>query len=139
MSGTVSTGQSPAPVSRPARRRNVETELGALASITRARARTTAASPDGSKAPSAAASRRRRRSLSYRIALLRKHRCYQTLRNIAELGGSGAPSDFDSQTAQIDLSVARRFYGYLAAGDGERACELVIPEKRYGGRSQRAS
>lgn len=41
-------------------------------------------------------------------------------------GGAGSSST-------TDLSVARRFYGYLAAGDGERASELVIPEKRSGG------
>jgi hypothetical protein len=74
-----------------------------------------------------------REVVSYRVALLRKHRCSETLRNIGELGGGAAPSQLYVRRAQIDLSVVKRFYGYLAAADGDRASELVIPEKRYSG------
>jgi hypothetical protein len=71
--------------------------------------------------------------IGYRLTLLRKHGCTQTLRYIGELSGSGSPSPLFAGAATPDLIVARKFYDDLAAGDGEQASALVIPEKRQSG------
>ena len=64
--------------------------------------------------------------VDYRVNLLRKHQCVVTLANISR-------REQLSLLPTVTKSVATAFYQDLGRGDGIRASDLIVPEKRLRG------